>query len=161
MADVEQDQLVSDVARQMIKQIAPEELPLYRAQSQAYFANPAAALRGEASKDEMLGFGAGEVIIFLTPIALQVASQAVAILSEELKKASKEQSAPLIRAMVRRLLHGDARSDGPAQNPPSLTSEQLRRVREAALEEARRCRVSDDRANLLADAIAGRLAASA
>jgi len=67
-----QNQLVADLARDMVAEIAPQELPTFRAQSEAYFKDPERALKGQAGKDDMLGFGVGAAVTFLTPVVLAV-----------------------------------------------------------------------------------------
>jgi hypothetical protein len=63
------DELVALLARAAVERAAPEELPLFRATSSAYFEDPG-ALERQASKDDMLGFGPGAVVVLLTPVAL-------------------------------------------------------------------------------------------
>src|SRR5262245_57703263 len=75
--DAPQRQLVAEVARALIEQVVPQEMPLFRASSAAYFKNPRRALRGQSDRDEMLGFGAGEGATFVTPIALIAATRLV------------------------------------------------------------------------------------
>ena len=50
MTDTAQQQLITDIARDVITQTAPHELPLFRASSEAYFKNPEKFLNGEAGK---------------------------------------------------------------------------------------------------------------
>lgn len=70
MADLNQNQLIADLARDLTAKVAPQELPLFRANSEAYFNDPEKAIKGQASKDDILGFGIGEVAAFVTPSSL-------------------------------------------------------------------------------------------
>ena len=56
--DSTQTQLITDVARDLVPQTAPEERPLFRATSTAYFRHPNKALRDHAGDVERLGFSA-------------------------------------------------------------------------------------------------------
>jgi len=67
-----QDQLVSELARNLVANTAPQELPLFRPVSEAYFKDPDGTLKGQPGKDETLGFGVGEAATFITPIVLAV-----------------------------------------------------------------------------------------
>lgn len=70
MTDVAQKELIASIARDLIAQTAPQELPLFRTTSEAYFKNPEKMLKGQAGKDEALGFGVMETAsaIMASPI---------------------------------------------------------------------------------------------
>jgi hypothetical protein len=177
--------LVEALARGAVTDVAPQELPLFRSTSQAYFEDPR-RVRGEpASADDMLGFGAelGAAVVFVTPVALEVARSVVSFVGSQLETAFKEEAGPRIRAIVQRILGskpgtpaggataepGEAKAeaqkaeaqkaDAEAEADEVLSREQLSEVHEVALRTARRLKLPPDRAATLADAIVGRLAA--
>jgi hypothetical protein len=177
--------LVEALARGAVTDVAPQELPLFRSTSQAYFEDPR-RVRGEpASADDMLGFGAelGAAVVFVTPVALEVARSVVSFVGSQLETAFKEEAGPRIRAIVQRILgskpgtpaggataepgeaKGEAqkaeaqKADAEAEADEVLSREQLSEVHEVALRTARRLKLPPDRAATLADAIVGRLAA--
>jgi hypothetical protein len=169
--------LVEALARGAVTDLAPQELPLFRSTSKAYFDDPK-RLRGEpASADEMLGFGVelGAAVALVTPVALEVARTVVSYVGEQLETVFKEEAAPRIRDIVRRILGTKPEAKGasppdaaadeakPADEAPAeddvLSREQLAEVHEVALRTARRLKLAPDRAATLADAIVGRLAA--
>ena len=84
MTDKTENQLIAELARDLISQTVPQELPLFRANSEAFFSNPEKLLAGQKGKDEMLGFGVGEAITMLSPVILMVTSEIVKFLIEEL-----------------------------------------------------------------------------
>lgn len=164
MADSVDNQLVADVARELVTQLAPQELPLFRANSEAYFRDPDQALAGQKGKDEMLGFGSGEVVVLLTPIALTVVSEVMKFIVEEVKKSAKDESSALIGDMVKKVFKKFRREDqkdekkkDEKKTSPALTPDQLGRVRDMALGKARQLKLSEARAKLLADAVVGGL----
>jgi hypothetical protein len=162
MADSLDNQLVADLARDIIAQTAPQEMPLFRANSEAYFKDPDKTLAGQKGKDEMLGFGSGEVVVLLTPIALTVVAEVVKFIVEEVKKSVKDESSSLISETVKKVFkkfRPEQKKDD-KKTPPALTPEQLERVREIALQKARQLKLSEARAKLLADAVVGSLAVS-
>src|SRR5215467_2041622 len=71
MADAIQEQAIADVARHVVADVVPEELPLFRPLSQAYFKNPQKALKSKGGADQMLGFGATAAATMMTPLILQ------------------------------------------------------------------------------------------
>jgi hypothetical protein len=162
-AEDEQD-LVAALARDAVASTAPEELPLFRRTSEAYFADPSGVLSKAEPRDEALGFGVEQALILVTPAALAVATSVVQFLSNEVGGALKEEVAPRIKDLVEGLFQrGDATGDGDTTEkpkkpePPPLTKEQLDEVYRVANTVARRL-LPADRASTLADAVVGRLA---
>jgi len=161
MNDSTQNQLVADLSRDLVLKVAPQEAPLFRAHSEAYFKDPQAALKNQVGKDEKLGFGAGEAVTFLTPIVLAIMIEVVKFLSEEVKKSVKGESARLLSEMVKGMFtrfHHTATKDDKASL--LLTSEQLTQVRTLAFEKACQLKLSENQAALLADSVVGSLAIS-
>lgn len=56
MTDALQTQLVASVARDLVTEMSPQKLPLFRANSDAYFKDPQSMLKEQKRKDDMLGF---------------------------------------------------------------------------------------------------------
>ena len=151
------NQLVSDISRDVLSEVAPQEMPLFRAASQTYFRNPSASLT-QKSGDDMLGFGAGEAVTLLTPYLLPATAEVIKFLAEEVKKAVSEEGASLIGEKVKSLFKKYRNPDESKNKVPPLTVEQLAQVQAIAMKEARRLRLSDKNTKLLANAIAGSLA---
>src|SRR5215216_1562297 len=128
------DALLVDVARSVVREIAPQELPLYRANSEMYLKDPDKALRGKRSGDRMLGFGTGVEVALITPIALAVVSEVLKFLAAEVGKTAKREGAALVEAQVKRLFGKFRTEEHKATDPPPLTGEQLARVRAIAYE---------------------------
>ena len=155
MTSAENNQLIADVARDIVAQTAPQELPLFRATSAVYFKRPDKALKNQAGKDEILGFGTGEMVSLLTPVVLTVVTEVVTFLTLEVKKAVAAESASLISDQVKNLfkkfhIEGEKGQSGSS----SLTREQIARVRKLACERFLQLKLSESQANRLADAIA-------
>ena len=161
MTDKTENQLIAELARDLISQTVPQELPLFRANSEAFFSNPEKLLAGQKGKDEMLGFGVGEAITMLSPVILAVTSEVIKFLTEELKKTMKDESSALVGEYVKKMFK-KFRTDEKKENTPApLTPDQLAQVRELALKKARHLKLSDARCKLLADALVGSLATAA
>lgn len=150
------DDLVAELARATVARAAPEELPLFAPMSEAYLADPKSLDPGK-SRDDMLGFGVEAAAMLVTPIALQVARDVLGFLREQLRERAREQGEGAIDRIVARLV--GKKDDATAGEPvPELTDEQLEQVRALAFEKARSLKLSDSRAELLADSLVGSLA---
>jgi hypothetical protein len=155
------DDLVIELARAVVMQLAPEEAPWFAAASQAFVQDPKRLRGGHTPHDPMIGFGAGEAVTLLTPAALAMAGAAVQFVLSETTKATQAESTSAIQAAVRRIFK--FLQPAPPKDKgqiPALTRAQLEQVRAVALQQARRMKLSDARAKTMADAIAGKLAVS-
>lgn len=150
---VQDSDLTVDLARDVLGDVAPEELPLFAVTSELYRRDPR-AVEAQAGSDDMLGFGA-DVIAAMAPIVLSVAGEVVSTLLKQLRMAVEGESESAVKALVRRMLRSD-RSEAPSG--AALTTQQLREVRDVALSRARALNVPEKDAQLLAEAMVGRLA---
>jgi hypothetical protein len=148
------DELVAALARATVAKAAPEELPLFRATSDAYFNDPK-ALERSGGKDEMLGFGVDAAVMLLTPVALTVAKDVINFLGEQLRERAREHGEGAIDRIIARLVKKDGAEAAPTAE---LTDDQLEQVRALAIEKGRALKLSDERATLLADSLVGSLA---
>ncbi len=159
MTEIENKELINELARDLVMQIAPQELPLFRAHSEAYFKDQKKALQNQSAKDEILGFGPGGAVVLLTPIALTVVDDVIAFMVEEVKKAAQAESASWIndtvKAMFKKFRPEEKEEKG---KPVPLTPEQLAQVRHIVVKKARQLKLSDERARTLADTVVGGLA---
>ena len=143
----------------VVERAAPEELPLFRPTSEAFFADPTALERREG-RDDMLGFGVDSALVLLTPVALAVARDVVDFVVAQVRSRLHDEGESAVQGALDRVFRrGDRKPETAAAGADAeLTDEELGRVRTIALEKARQLRLSPDRAVLLADAIVGGLA---
>ena len=156
MSAAESDALVAALARATVEKAAPEELPLFRATSEAYFADPG-AIEQRKGRDEMLGFGVDAAVLLVTPIALQVARDVIGFLGQQLRERAATEGEGAIDRIIARLVHKDD-GEGKAEPVAELTDEQLEQVHALAIKKGRALKLSDERATLLADSLVGSLA---
>ncbi len=154
MSAAQSDALVAALARATVEKAAPEELPLFRATSEAYFSDPQALERG-GGKEAMLGFGVDAAVMLVTPVALQVARDVIGFLGEQLRERARQQGEGAIDRLIARFVKPDSEEPAPGLD---LTDEQLEQVRALAIEKGRALKLSDERASLLADSLVGSLA---
>jgi len=153
-------ELIVEVSRDVVAAVAPEEMVLFRPMSTAYFETPDRL--GQAPKDDMLGFGAGDAVVALTPVALSVMSAVLTYLRREVAQATGKEVTQIIDEQVHGLFRRFHREEHTAAAPgtaavPGLDREQLAAVGRVAFEHARAMHVSEGRARLLADAVVGSL----
>lgn len=151
MADTTQNQLVADIAHDVVAQMAPQELPFFSVTIEAYFKNPNKMRQEQAGKDETLGFGA-EDIAALSPIIITIVADVLHfILGEVIPQVIKESD--IVSKIFKKA------KDKQVTLPLSLTPEQLRLVHEQALKSAMQFKqLSRAQADQLATSLVGRLA---
>lgn len=157
MIDSAQDQLMAAVARNLVEQMAPKELPLFPIISREYFAHPERLPQGRDGEDEMLGFGTGEVVA-LSAVILPIIAEIVHFLADEVKKSIKEQSAERIHETVKKYFNTAGDEQEEETESLALTAEQMVWIRKRILRKCRQMKLSEMRAQLLADAVIGSLA---
>ncbi|MFN8384646.1 MAG: hypothetical protein U0V02_22115 [Anaerolineales bacterium] len=149
-------QFIADVALGVIKEIAPQETPIFKAASEAYFKDPSKATSQNERKDQVLGFGIAEASSFITPMALAVTSEVVTFLISEVKKSLEKESLGVIDNAVKSLF----KRFRPHEKKPAitLTPEQLKEVHKIAHAKALALKLSSARAEQLADSLVCELA---
>lgn len=152
MTKTAEQEVVVELAREVVARAAPEELSLFRVTAEAYLRDPNGVLKSSSNSDDMLGFGSAELVAFLTPIVLEVAKSVYAFLAAQVARAAREVGSEAVAAELRSLLYGG--HPGTCQ----LTGAQLAKVREVALEKALQLRLQEDQAELLASSVVGALA---
>lgn len=152
MPALAQDQLIRDITREVLAQIAPQELPLLRHISEAYFKDPDKTLKGQASKDEMLGFGVPEGVVFITPIVLAVVTDVLKYIGEHVLNLQMIVTAATIDILKQILPKFRPDKPDKGETPP-LSAEQIAQIRRLIIEKATQLRLPQAKAEILANAI--------
>jgi hypothetical protein len=147
----ETDEVVGSLGRELVSRLVPEELPLYPSLLSQFNGATGARSRKASSDDDLLGFGAAEIVTMLTPVILNFTG----CFWQALMTEAAESSTQGVLAYVRSHLPGHHE----AERIPQLTPDQLQLVRAVAEREARRLDIGGKRAGLLADAMVGVLVA--
>jgi hypothetical protein len=150
MTDAAQNQLIASIARDLVAQTAPQELPLFQATSEAYFKNPQKLLRSQSGKDEMLGFGVVDTmsVVMASPIILNIVNDVVTVLIGEARDAG----------FFKRLFGKSRSTDEPTKGPRPLTREMMQQMYQVALEKGRQFQLSEAQAAQLADSLVAKIA---
>jgi hypothetical protein len=149
---VQDRELIVAPVRELLGRVAPSELPLLDETVDAFLTRPS---RPRAARDEPLGFGGPELAV-VTHAALWATFQALAFARDIAKKAAQEEGASRLRRALARV-----RRTPQQQADLTLTSDQLRAVRRTTHDTATEAGLPERDASLLADAVVGRLVASA
>ena len=162
MAGRASNELVSELARDLVASNAPQELPLFPALSNAYFRDPQKSLENQKPKDEALGFGIAEAVTFVTPVALAVITDVLKYLAEHVSELVKKEGAALADEWMKRVFKKFHHAqDEPKQAPGGLGPEQIAQVRRLAFEKACQLKLPVEQASLLADSVVGSLVTTA
>ncbi|MFJ8387821.1 hypothetical protein ACIQ9Q_25575 [Streptomyces sp. NPDC094438] len=141
---------VRDVVRDVVAEVAPEELPLVAGLAGFDDATAVRRLGGRARRRDTLGFGLGEVAALVTPVVWLAVDQA----AQRIAGAAVDGAAAGARSALRKLLRRPAED----VTVPSLTREQLAEVRESVLAMAAQRGLEEERAVTIAEAVVARLA---
>ena len=161
---------IASIARQAVAELAPHELPRFRATREAYFRNPDQLLAAPRGKEEMLGFGPTEAGLFLSPLVLQVT--AVLTFSTSVDAGRLQGAAEavgslvatsLVREIVRDVFQRAGGVDRLQQIGSRVSRDQLRQLRQLvlALERARDAGMQERQAEKVVDTVASHASASA
>jgi hypothetical protein len=150
--------LVDEFAKQVLADVAPEELAIFDETADEYHQDPQGVLSA-TGRDESVGFGLD--LAMLTPYVLAVAGSVLGYLLDTVGEAAKKESTPLIGDLVHRLFRRGKADEKDAAEPATpketLSAEQAAQVREIALARAHDLKLPESKARLLADAIVGGL----
>ncbi|MGI5505344.1 hypothetical protein [Lentzea sp. CA-135723] len=141
-----------DLARRVVREIAPEELPSFDVVAAPYLENPRQAERRlRQAYDDPIGFGLGDVVAMATPVIALVSGSVITAVSDSIGTAVRDGAAGAARKVWRKLR---GKPDEPLALPPTpLTTAQLAEVRQIALDRALALGVKQPKADALADAV--------
>jgi hypothetical protein len=161
MTDATQHQLISDIAHEVITEIAPRELPSFPLTSKAYFASindPGEGGEPPKPKDEMLGFGLDTAVTYLTPVILALTTEVVTFLAKKVKDSIKEESGELVTKFVKEMFKRIPPAEERDKKAPlAVSREELVQLRQLMLETAKHLRLPNDKTELLVNAVVGKL----
>jgi hypothetical protein len=150
--------LVYDLAKTIVAQVAPAELPTFGATSRAYFADPEWAATIRHSRGGPLGFGTSDVVLLVAPAALVAMTEVARYLAKEVAGPALKRGGATAAGAVRRLFKPDADEQQPSDGPTALaglTPDQWAAVKDIVVEVARLHRVPEDTAQLMGHAAVG------
>lgn len=145
-----------ELARRVVRKIAPEELPSFDVVAAPYLETPEpAARRLRQAHDDPLGFGLGDIVAMATPVIALVSGSVITAVSDSLGKAVRDGTAGALSKAWRKIRR---KPQEPLELPSTpLTREQLAEVRQIALDRALSLGMKHQKAEALADAVVAAL----
>lgn len=145
-----------ELARRVVRKIAPEELPSFDIVAAPYLESPEQAERRlRRAYDDPLGFGLGDIVAMATPVVALVSGSVITAVSDSVGKAVRDGTTSTMRKAWRKLRGKPAE---PLELPSTpLTTAQLAEVRRIALERALSLGMKQQKADALADAVVAAL----
>lgn len=156
MTDQDERALITDLARDLVAELAPRESEVFEELAAEYFEDPRPPETAQGATDDALGFGLGGMVIAMTPAAAAVVSAVLSFLGSIALEAFRAEGGDYVRNRLRMLFQGDRAPDGSAAVPVSQAD--LQRLYQVARDEAGKYGLSDADAATLADALFRRLA---
>jgi hypothetical protein len=162
----EERNVITHLSKDIVAEVAPEELELFDELMEEHFANPEASSTPTHSEDDALAFGLESAMTVLTPVVAAVVSAVVKYVVDEVLKATKDESSSFIREKVERLFGLITAKKSPEAAPApgqpasasiSLSPDELARVRQLALEQSLACGLNSSQAERIADSVIVRL----
>lgn len=144
---------ISAIVRDVISQVAPEELPIVDGLAALEHHQVIRRVRQRPRKHEQLGFGLGEVAVLVTPILWLVLDQT----AQHIAGSAVKGTGNGLKALTRKLLR---RSSGAVTLPP-LNQPQLDLLWQEVVTAAQQKGLPDEKARELADALVSRVARGA
>lgn len=148
---------IQEVSREIVTQLAPEEIDLFEELVMEYFQNPSPPDSSNHQKDNPLGFGLEETLIALTPAATAATEIAINYLLAEILKITQAENIEVIKGKLKTLFNGDRKVE---DNIPPLTKEQLENIKRLARKQAIKYGIKPEKAEKIANALIGSLALS-
>lgn len=145
-----------ELARRVVRKIAPEELPSFDIVAAPYLESPEQAERRlRQAHDDPLGFGLADVVALATPVVALVSGSVITAVSDSVGKAVRDGAVGALRKAWRKLRRKPLE---PLELPSTpLTTAQLAEVRQIALERALSLGMKRQKAEALADAVVAAL----
>ena len=141
-----------ELARRVVRKIAPEELSSFDIVAAPYLESPKQAERRlRQAHDDPLGFGLGDIVAMATPVIALVSGSVITAVSDSVGKAVSDGTTNAVRKAWRKFR---GKPTTPLELPSTpMTTTQLAEVRQIALERALSLGMDQQRADALADAV--------
>ena len=149
--------VIGDVARDILADIAPQELPIFPAVCSAYFADPSAAMRRQHKREAALGFDTEALSPLLGPAVLFVLTQVVEIVGGTIKKIATDELAKGGTAMVKGIFK-KFRPPGGQTAPLPLAEAQRSLIQQKITSIGQDLKLPEEKVAQLAKAITAQLA---
>lgn len=156
--------LIQELSKDIVVEIAPEEMDLFDELVAEYFQDPTPPDLSARPKDDPLGFGLGEVLIATTPAVAAMVDVVLNYILNEIVKAAQGESTELIKRKIKDLFNPEKKEENTSKHGQDdvmpLTKEQMEHVKKLARKQAIKFGIGSDKAEKMANALVGSLALS-
>ncbi|NDJ55170.1 MAG: hypothetical protein GYB68_19030 [Chloroflexi bacterium] len=149
--------LLNDLNRDLVAEMAPEELDMFGELMSEYYADPSPPNPDEQAADDPLGFGLGETIIAVTPASAAVLTAVIHLIMQISQHMAFDEVSDQLRVRIKSLFKKRPKDEPPPPDAPKLSADDLARVRQVAIDEAKRFGLPEERAILMGDVLYRRL----
>jgi hypothetical protein len=147
--------LITDLTRQVVAEVDPDELSLFDDLLQEYFTESTPPVEREMIAGEEMGFGMGEMSSSTTPAAATLVTTVLNHLLTEALKLNPDETQEALKPKVKALFNGKSRiGTGP------LPKEQVERTRSLIIKQAKSLGWATEEAKRAADTLLGSLTPS-
>lgn len=146
----EDRELIVELSKQIVEQMAPEETDLFDELMESYFVDPSPPDLTANPGDDPLGFGVNDLMVAVTPAAAAVASAAIAFVMSVLAKAARDEGAEQIRRRLKSALRDKRNTE---DSRLALTSSQLETLLTITRETAERYGMDTEQSDAMANAV--------
>jgi hypothetical protein len=160
MIDQIENQLIAELSRRVVAEVAPNEEPAFNLRCAAYFKNPEKALKGDGGKGGAVDFGVGEIAVILTPIILEILREVLKDVLKDYFKSTVEKHTPTLLEKLKtffgQLFGNDSSQSTLPQDVvqlPLLSQAQLIQAHQRAYEKAVELGVDANKSNEIADSV--------
>lgn len=148
----EGNELITQVAQDIVADVAPDEIDLFEELIQEYFDDSTPPDFDRPTIDDPLGFGGAELIVAATPAATAAVTAVLGFVLAGFIEAVQEKSFEYLLQRLWGLIRGEQNGS------VALSSDQLMAVHQIAQEQALQYGVDSDVAHRIATSVVGRLA---
>lgn len=158
--DNEMRSTIRDISFGIISEIAPEESEFFYEISDTYFTNPE-LLKNKNAGEDPVGFGIEGVIEMISPATIGVVSTVITYIATEIFGAAKGALTDELKLKIKSLFDKNKNKESDKsktgipenKNSVSLSPEQLKQIRDKAIEEGLALKLSSRKATELANAL--------
>ncbi len=141
--------LLEDISRNIVAEVAPEELDLFDDLAEEYYQDPELKRQHTRGGEGPLSFGSVDMLPAATPIIMVVATVVLELMLDVLKEIVASKGADFATNKVRMWFTGKARAD--------LTAKQINEIREISKQAVLQHGYSEEHAQKIADAMTNML----
>jgi len=148
--DIEVQNIIKEISQNVVEKIAPEEIEMFDEISDAYFNNPKLLEpKYHKEKDDPIGFGVEGIVEMMSPAAISVVTTVVGYIITQVWGATSSVLLDEYKSKLKSLF----KKDNNGKNAVPISKEQLKEIKEKAMQQALASHLSEEQSNNLANAL--------